>query len=299
MRDLLHRTLNYYHVTLANEEYQSPPIAELIKTAYAGSPIIGDRLRQGVGLERSCVANTIRDNKLGLEVAFLTYDSGYRPKKIEENLQSYVLTPEDIRLAQNEQIAEVVHLFIRNNHAVLESHRGAGGPGLIAKYLSWLIQRIDSNFPGIFFDPAPRPDVIEQMRKHRVKRLSLGVSPTVGLVDPHRDLYYTLSDIVLKTEARRAVLELTPTRSRYLKIDECEALYRESERTPVSAEIAFHLGNGTIIKGNDFKIKKVVRVPNDGTNNARSEDIFEAMTETYLEWVKDGYIQDTEMAPPG
>lgn len=298
MKQLLTRTINYHAI-------QTPPtsgavnIRQLVQTSFAAARTAGERLKEGSISTRACLANTISSGPVGLEITFLTFDPGYRPKKIERSLSNACLSPVEISLALNEEVAEIIHLLLRHNHAILESRQGAGSSHLISIYLTWLIQKIDRSFSGVLFTPAASPGIVQEMRRHGVRKIEFDVLAPSNDGSQRQSHYDNISRRVSRLNGARAHLVFCPKNRRHLEVSEAESVLYEIQEDEGSEKICIHLGNDTIIRPDQFRLKKTVHVENDGTKNARSGELFQKMSEVYLEWVNDGYIQDPELAPLG
>ena len=288
MKEQLVRTLNYFKVT---PHFSRPDLGGIFEAAFNAARTAGERIRQ---INRTVLANTINRNRIGLEVTFLSFDQGYRPKKIAQILSNPRLSPEQVNLALTEEVVEIVHLFLRLDHAILESRQGAVSPLSVAQYVSWLIQeKYDRSFQGILFNPAARPDLIAQMRKHGVKQITFDIVNSSR--PPNGRLFGSLANTLSRLRGSKAVVAFRPTKREHLDVSEVESTIQNVQNADEVDNIKVILGNKNTITYESFKLKKSVHVRNDGTKNAVSSDIFGLMQEAYFEWVKDGYIQDDEM----
>ncbi|GBC59223.1 hypothetical protein DENIS_0159 [Desulfonema ishimotonii] len=296
------RTINYYTIDKVPDS-RTADIDVCLIEAFNNAPTVGKRLRRGKGDRRACLANVIEplyseQKNLGTKVVLVTYEEGFRPKKIERRLQNESLNPEDLNLGPDEEIVDIIHLFIRQNHAILESRKTAS-PKFVADYLSWLLQKeYNENYPNTFLNPLANRKVIDEIREQGVQEIRLNVSSFHGPLNAEaEDIFSTLTQKVNNLEANKAEVTFKSSKKgKALALEESERIYFESKKHPGEQYVSFLLTNGNLVSDKEFRLRESIKVQNDGTNNALSNDIFEKIVKAYFKWVKDGYIQDRQLA---
>lgn len=293
MKKTLSRTLNYYSINKTNDSGAS--FDKMVEKALDLADTVGERYLETK--DRTLFVNLWERTDMGLRLVFYTFDPGYRPKKISQKLNQKNLKPEDLKLDENEEITEIVHLFLRKGHAIIESRRSAASKELISYYLAWLLEsKLKNKLYDFNFEKMAKRDVVSEIKKHGVKRIDLNVMAFDDDLDTQDRLYQILNESLKECYGKKALLSLKPKSRGILSREASIKMYNETQRTGSPGDIVFILKNGNAITKEEFILRTKVNIENDGTNNAQSFQIFSKMDETYIEWVRDGYIEDNKFS---
>lgn len=295
MKRTLKRTIHHYLVSATDP--QDTPIDQLVEKALAKAPTVGERYYEAK--DKIVFVNRWNRSNFGLKLVFYTFDPGYRPKKILQKLDEEALDTKDLDLDENEEIAEIVHLFIKGNHSVMESRRTAATGKTISQYLLWLLnEKLNTGLYSLDFEKLAKRNVVDEIKKHGVKKIILKMQSYDDEGDDLGRLYMTLNESLKECNAKKAELSFIPETRGRLSKKAAIKLYHETKSIDSPGDIIFILNNNSAITKDEFTLKKTVTIENDGSNNANSFQLLSEMEEAYTEWVHDGYIEDDQLGAP-